>query len=766
MRRKRSVVLEGSRCLLFWGRIILAAVMIVMAGIYPVQASDVQNADIINENGDTVTSPKKIISVVYDDSGSMLGSDSGSGSTSAPGERWTNANYSLQTLTALLNTEDQLYVTYMSEPGTVVEKVVSSSQEIQKSVDEIRSKDDTNGTPEQAIDTAVQKLESVKDPEASTQYWLVIMTDGVISGFDQDEGMQDKIDSLKSKQMANGSFMYIYYFGMGNASDVKEDENSGLYSSTVTNDKIIEEMKTLANRISGRIEFDAANLSQENDTTIRVHSDLPLYSLSILSQASAARVDSAKAEGTLEVERNISLDAHDLSKGAKIDNLFGNAAVITNDGKPIYAGDYTVTFSEAVDLKNLVVLYEPALEFNIIITKDGIRVDDPDTLAVDDKIEVEIIPVIPGTDTQIADDVLPKGITFGVEYVVDDKVIKESASRSLTDVQIQAGKNVINTQMQIPGFIPITKQVAMFQPVEQVDYSLDMGKNDGNTYDRAKLKSISGEDIQFWLSGNGQHLTKEETKDIKLTAFVENVDKSGITETGFKGFLNRFGFNNAKIKIVQQKDGSYILKPVHPLAIAPFATHAGVYTVRVELKGDTAVTSEVTFTVVPGMQEWFWVIVCILVIFFVIYVIDILFFKHKFHGQVVYYTQYKLKSDGSGSLQAGQGDSKKLPFLTPNLLIPFVTRSATVSFQGIKLVADGSVVKIPGKVVKESVYAYGRSSDNPERHLGRIVRSMKVFDKGKGKQSTMVPDVVLNRTKTYFKNGEKDKVVWAFHIEE
>ena len=83
----------------------------------------------------------------------------------------------------------------------------------------------------------------------------------------------------------------------------------------------------------------------------------------------------------------------------------------------------------------------------------------------------------------------------------------------------------------------------------------------------------------------------------------------------------------------------------------------------------------------------------------------------------------------------------------------------------MKLVADESIVKIPGKAIKQSVYAYGKSSDKPEKHLGRIVKSMKVVDSTKSKKETIIPDVILNQNKTYFKSGENDRNVWATHIE-
>ena len=65
-------------------------------------------------------------------------------------------------------------------------------------------------------------------------------------------------------------------------------------------------MKALANQISGRIEVDFSNITQVDKKTVKVHSELPLYSLSVLSQESDAKVLSAKAENELDVERNIS----------------------------------------------------------------------------------------------------------------------------------------------------------------------------------------------------------------------------------------------------------------------------------------------------------------------------------------------------------------------------------------------------------------------------------------------------------------------------
>ena len=121
----------------------------------------------------------------------------------------------------------------------------------------------------------------------------------------------------KNKKMDNGSSMYIDYLGMGDAWNIKADEANGLYSFKATDDKILDVMKALANQISGRIEVDSSNITQVDKKTVKVHSELPLYSLSVLSQESDAKVLSAKAENELDVERNISLNATDLKNGIK-----------------------------------------------------------------------------------------------------------------------------------------------------------------------------------------------------------------------------------------------------------------------------------------------------------------------------------------------------------------------------------------------------------------------------------------------------------------
>ena len=132
---------------------------------------------------------KKIVSVVYDDSGSMLTDEKIENKVISPD--WIYANYAMQTFCGMLNSEDQLFITYMSSARSVnggdlvckADKSEITEGEIQKSVDKIRDHNKAGATPYAAVEAAVEQLEKVENKDPNTQYWLVIITDGGFNDF-------------------------------------------------------------------------------------------------------------------------------------------------------------------------------------------------------------------------------------------------------------------------------------------------------------------------------------------------------------------------------------------------------------------------------------------------------------------------------------------------------------------------------------------------------------------------------------------------------
>ena len=149
-----------------WTAAVLAVVLLyVHAAALPVQAAGEQLR---------LQSPKKIISVVYDDSGSMFWT----GGNTKDNTSWAAANYAIQAMTALMSSKDELYITYMSSPETAAAIDLSH---IDRSVRSLREDlTDPGNTPGEAVDTAIEKLFSIEEDDPSTQFWLVVMTDGAL----------------------------------------------------------------------------------------------------------------------------------------------------------------------------------------------------------------------------------------------------------------------------------------------------------------------------------------------------------------------------------------------------------------------------------------------------------------------------------------------------------------------------------------------------------------------------------------------------------
>lgn len=131
---------------------------------------------------------------------------------------WAYANYALQALCGLLNSDDQLYITYMSEaeknPNLNPPGIDLGASKVQDSVDTIRQHAQYGNTPYSSIDVAFKKLQSTKDSNVNTQYWLVIITDGAFQsagGNVSGAELNEKLNSYFQTQMPNGSTPQVSY---------------------------------------------------------------------------------------------------------------------------------------------------------------------------------------------------------------------------------------------------------------------------------------------------------------------------------------------------------------------------------------------------------------------------------------------------------------------------------------------------------------------------------------------------------------------------
>ena len=706
------------------------------------------------------------------------------------GKRWSYTNYSTQALIALLNQQDELYITFMSDPGN---SQFVSLDSLQASVNKVRDKTKYGGTPEEALNTAMSRLESIKEKDPTTQFWYIVLTDGQIF---QDKkqtttiDIQNKLNSYKNKVMSNSSKLNIVYMGMCDAAPVTSDPANRLYSYMTNDDgAIVSAMRDISNLVSSRIV--AEEVSRINGKEIKVSSKLPLYNISVLSQRSSASVEKASTDdASLNVQRNISLNATNLKLGKKLPQLYGNASVINSvsggEQKVIPAGTYTITFSKEVDVNDVVVQFEPAIAFRTVITRNGTVVDKTEDLEYDDQISVRIIPMIPGTDEEIPAENLPKGMTCNIDYVVDDKTITSSNTSELSGVTLKEGNNSLRGTILIPGFAPypIEKKFNIVKPaptpppvyhfgivVEEPDIYVPEDKKPENytvsgvTYDRSAIKNIvfdSSNTVRFTVTNDGIPLNVDQQKSLGVELKLDGLDYDSATDKGIGSFL---ASKLMKCHLEQNADGSYSLIPEVPFYMfTTLVIKDGTYTAHVRLDGADNVTEDGSFKLQRNKAEDWDLIKLVLIILgfilFIILLLAILFKSRKFHGQRIIYSEWR--SDGNGKGYKVNG-SEQMHVLTNGFtrFIPFVPCFS--EFKQLTFVAeeDGKVI-ITTKSLADKAGFYLFSDFDPEQDFDVIIGTMNPTKDSKGKPKNV--DIRLKKSQDlYFKRTESSKSI--FRIE-
>jgi len=697
--------------------------------------------------GETAMRSSKIVSVVYDDSGSMKGN------------RWVYANYATQALIALLDTSDELYLTYMSQPTKAHKQSMDNLEDVVK---QVRKWNNSSGTPGESLDTAKTKLDSLSVSDPSAQFWLVVMTDGDIGFTENGMTLQKKLDSFKGAKMSNGTSLNVCYLRMG-ASDagVTQDKQGGLYTfSSDNNDTICSTIFDMASLISGRMDVD--NLTQVDSKTISFTSKLPLHAISVLSQQTDAKVVSASADGVpLDIDRNIALDASDPFQSTRT-TVFGNASVLNKKGAVIPKGTYTVVFSKDVELKDLLVQYEPAIGLKLDIFRGAEEITDPSVLLKEDKINISLTPVVAGTDTPISIGDLPQGISWSIEYIVDGNLMESGKGPELSDVQLHPGQNVVRGSLQLPGYAPMVIEVTFDVPHIVYHFGMTVDQPQPLSYLRGDLGAGSeqGGDVVFHVTNDGVPLTKEEVDNLnlKVTITAVSCDDSNVT-----GFWHRFGKMPVECKIRKNDDGSFSLIPKETVPFTAFLLKAGDYTVDVVLSADSTVTAQGQFTVVPRLSDWGDLPFVLLFLLILAYIIHLIL-KPKFHGETVNYKLYKMLGNGRGVEQTS--DWKKLRMM-PSMFSIF--RPSSIKFYDLKLVAQRDrVIIVTDRSIAKQVYSYGMDSGDPEDDLFQIANNLTEVEQPDG--TRVASELALSGTneaqRLWFKNAQADNLVWCIYLDE
>ena len=415
---------------------------------------------------------RKVVSLVYDDSSSMSGGE---------GYKKAYANYAVQSFCGLLDTEDQLFITYMynskSTPNYLPEETDLSSQGIQGALDKIRAHNDEGSTPFRSVEIAFEKLKSVQDADPNTQYWLVVFTDGdfnEIQGESSDYKQQfldEHFSELVQTRMPNGTYPNITFVAIG--SEVyypKEDTSSGLYTFFANGEKeIFSAMSGMAEMISGKTKVSTDKLFQLDEKTIQVSSEIPLRKIAILTQDTDAEIVSVGGDdGSVDIERKAHMN---YPKG----NLNGEAYLAGNGNASLSAGTYKITFDKPIGREGVEVLFEPALEVRIKIKvgeKEITNISELNSYTEGDQINISCGVYEIGTQNEVDVSLLPGGTSMVFTVRAGNEVRQsDKPGEEIRDYVLKNTSTEIVSELSIPGFNTIRQKVE-FLPQPAPEYSL------------------------------------------------------------------------------------------------------------------------------------------------------------------------------------------------------------------------------------------------------------------------------------------------------
>jgi len=485
---------------------------------------------------------RKIVSVVYDDSGSMASGGS---------VNWAYANYALQSFCGLLNSDDQLYVTYMSEaernPNLDPPAIDLGVSEIQDSVDSIRQHVKYGNTPYSSIDVAFNKLKSVQDSNVNTQYWLVIITDGEFQSSEgniSDVELNAKLSAFTNTQMPNGSFPQISYLAIGkDVTKPEKNESAGLfvYDSTGSAD-IIRTMSEIADKVSGRSRLSGSDIVKIGANTIEFSSSVPLLNIAVLAQQTTAWIVSVSGNNTtLSVSKSAKIKYPERS-GWKTDNtLTGGTFLINNSDNNIPAGTYQIEFDSEVNLDNVVIMFEPALEIRMSVRINGVETDDLSKLAStreNDKIEVSCKLFEMGTDNEISPSLLPPDTVYQLRMTEEGKEVQgcTTSEMSLPVWNLNNKITEITASVHIKGFNAITLSSGEFTPDKTIVYAIDVEAPDDFSLTMSQLKSNT-QKIYFVIYADGIPVDQATAKSLPFSIDTKMPGKIEYESDGKISFL-------------------------------------------------------------------------------------------------------------------------------------------------------------------------------------------------------------------------------------
>ncbi|WP_242283360.1 vWA domain-containing protein [Bacillus cereus] len=400
---------------------------------------------------------ERVVSLVYDDSGSMRNND-----------RWKYANYALQSLVALLDEKDKFSYVSMSKPNDPL-NISLAKDKRQMEIEGIGAWKTYLNTPFSAVETAMQSIKKEADIDGKREFWLIVLTDGAFNDLEKDkvggkEQITQKLAQFKKDMDAKKISLHPILITMeedlgqqekaqlNTFKEIWKKELNGVTMPSSGEDGIVKSVNQVAALVANRDPFSSVESIVKTKVVgkkVEITTPFPLKRMTLVRQSpSLPDYQVTQISKPLQLQSSFSIHAPGEAK------LFGNIVHISTENEEVIKpGTYTIEVDRDIEKEGLQVLVEPALNYTVS-TYDK---EDKDRKNVEEMYE-DVTAVIEAKPTELP----VQSSYFQAEVEIDGKqyAMKWDDKRHVFYYETKLTKGLVRgkVHMNIKGFYRQTKE--------------------------------------------------------------------------------------------------------------------------------------------------------------------------------------------------------------------------------------------------------------------------------------------------------------------
>ena len=400
---------------------------------------------------------ERVVSLVYDDSGSMRNND-----------RWKYANYALQSLVALLDEKDTFSYVPMSKPNDPL-NISLTKDKRQTEIEGIGAWKTYLNTPFSAVETAMQSIKKEADIDGKREFWLIVLTDGAFNDLEKDkvggkEQITQKLAQFKKDMDAKKISLHPILITMeedlgqqekaqlNTFKEIWKKEINGVTMPSSGEDGIVKSVNQVAALVANRDPFSSVESIVKTKVVgkkVEITTPFPLKRMTLVRQSpSLPDYQVTQISKPLQLQSSFSIHAPGEAK------LFGNIVHISTENEEVIKpGTYTIEVDRDIEKEGLQVLVEPALNYTVS-TYDK---EDKDRKNVEEMYE-GVTAVIEAKPTELP----VQSSYFQAEVEIDGKqyAMKWDDKRHVFYYATKLTKGLVRgkVHMNIKGFYRQTKE--------------------------------------------------------------------------------------------------------------------------------------------------------------------------------------------------------------------------------------------------------------------------------------------------------------------